>query len=129
MKLLEKTFNNKSEEKKDKIIYLKNYQIPISVTNQFDSCSELTKEEKIFLNFLYSYLLENNFTPNIKYKILSNNTIDVRYNEFQIGRVKLRGRKFKMQLLTINNVKWIEGTLEDFINKIPDWLKYIKTLK
>lgn len=129
MKLLEKTFNNKSEEKKDKIIYLKNYQIPISVTNQFDSCSELTKEEKIFLNFLYSYLLENNFTPNIKYKILSNNTIDVRYNEFQIGRVKLRGRKFKMQLLTTNNVKWIEGTLEDFINKIPDWLKYIKTLK
>lgn len=129
MKLLEKTFNNKSEEKKDKIIYLKNYQIPTSVTNHFDSCSELTKEEKIFLNFLYSYLLENNFTPNIKYKILSNNTIDVRYNEFQIGRVKLRGRKFKMQLLTMNKVKWIEGTLEDFINKIPDWLKYIKTLK
>lgn len=39
--------------------------------------------------------------------------------DFEIGRVKLTGRKYKIQLQLEDGVIWLSGTKEDIFNAIP----------
>ena len=66
---------------------------------------------------------------------MSDGTLNVQYYTMQIGRIKLYGRKSKMQVLRLTNpttldidVLWFECLpLEEYINKINDWILYAKT--
>ena len=56
---------------------------------------------------------------------MSDGTLDVSYHSYPIGKVKLQGRKFSMQILKgMYNFKIITGSVEDFIPHIADWKKY-----
>ena len=56
---------------------------------------------------------------------MSDGTLDVSYHSYPIGKVKLQGRKFCMQILKgMYNFKIITGSVEDFIPYIADWKKY-----
>lgn len=53
-------------------------------------------------------------TFNHEIRRLYDGTID-----FEIGRVKLTGRKYKIQLQLEDGVIWLSGTKEDIFNAIP----------
>jgi hypothetical protein len=47
----------------------------------------------------------------------------------QIGRVKLRGRKYKMQLLDQNNVMWLDiDSYDEAVTNLKQWVKYSQYL-
>ena len=56
---------------------------------------------------------------------MSDGTLDVSYHGYPIGKVKLQGRKFSMQILKgMYNIETITGSVEDFIPHIAVWKKY-----
>ena len=79
-------------------------------------------DEELFFNELFCIVSDG-----IRLERLSDGTINVLYHTYQIGRIKLNGRKHKMQILKgLYGVKWIEGDVYDFIPHIQDWIKYMK---
>ena len=65
----------------------------------------------------------------LKLNRLSDKTLNVQYIDNQIGRIKLQGRKTKMQILTKNIVEWIENEpLEIYIQFIEKWIQYLNRL-
>ena len=48
----------------------------------------------------------------------------------EVGKVKLQGEKYSMQILKgVNRVKTIEGTADIFILYISEWKKYVEKIK
>lgn len=85
----------------------------------------LNDQEQTFLNELMKQLKK--FSGKVQPERMSNNALNVKYNGCQIGRIKLTGRKHWMQILkNMYDVEVIEGELDDFIQNIPEWVKYIK---
>ena len=104
-----------------------NYPIKYNVT-------PVTKEyhvndlENLFFDTLYSSLtpVQNNL---INLRRMSNGTLDTYFGTYPVGKLKLQGRKHSMQILKgMYNVKIIEGSIDDFIPKINEWVKYINRL-
>ena len=92
--------------------------------------NELSIEETEFLTVVCASVENIGRNPALlKLNRLSDKTLNVQYIDMQIGRIKLQGRKKKMQILTKNNVEWIEdGTLENYIQFIGKWMKYLNKL-
>lgn len=87
------------------------------VTNEF---------EESFFERLYDSLPEADRLFIHLYR-MSNGTLSVYYKTYPIGKIKLQGRVFSMQILKgLSSVKYIDGSLEDFLEHIPDWCKYIR---
>ena len=85
----------------------------------------LNNEEQQFFDELEKSLSEikRNFTM----ERLSNGTINVYSNGYYVGKIKLTGRKRWMQILRgETQIKHIDGELNDFIQHIPDWVRYIR---
>ena len=71
--------------------------------------------------------LGGNNVVDIEYK--SGNIINYKINGYQFGRIKLRPKKTKMQIITSNSVQWIEDIdLEQAKKLIPLWIDYCKTI-
>lgn len=71
--------------------------------------------------------LGGNNVVDIEYK--SGNIINYKINGYQFGRIKLRPKKTKMQIITSNSVQWIEDIdLEQAKKLIPIWIDYCKTI-
>lgn len=86
---------------------------------------EFNEDEETFYQALISKLSHLYDESKIECWFLSDNTINFNGPHGQIGRVKLRGRKLKMQILTRDDVEWIEiADLDDAIGRIPEWVKY-----
>uniref|UniRef100_UPI0022E7C138 hypothetical protein n=1 Tax=Weissella confusa TaxID=1583 RepID=UPI0022E7C138 len=53
--------------------------------------------------------------------------LNVRFVNYQIGRIKLVGNKTKMQIpLDLENVEWIEDrSLVYYIEQLPRWFDYL----
>lgn len=85
---------------------------------------ELNEAEKIF----FTELCQVQSNPNgFSIKRMSNGALEVTYNSYYVGKIKLTGRKHWMQILRgLTQQKCIYGELDDFIQHIPDWTKYIK---
>jgi hypothetical protein len=63
------------------------------------------------------------------FDIKSDNTINFMLGNAQIGRVKLRGRKYKMQLLDQNNVMWLDiDSYDEAVTNLKQWVKYSQYL-
>lgn len=86
---------------------------------------ELIKDEELF----FDKLLEKSTNLNGVFSLerLSNGTINVSYNRYPIGKIKLQGRKkYIMYLKNLYDPISVEGELEDLINQIDNWIKYIE---
>jgi DNA polymerase-3 subunit epsilon len=89
--------------------------------------SLLNESEKQFITVLKEQL--GTHQDQLHYNVMSDKTMNFKINDIQIGRVKLSGRKYKMQLLDENNTIWIEiSSVDEAINNIKHWMKYVKTL-
>jgi hypothetical protein len=57
---------------------------------------------------------------------LSDGTINVSYKTYPVGKIKLQGRRHSMLVFTrLYKQNPIEGTMDDFIHGIDDWIKSI----
>ena len=64
----------------------------------------------------------------IKVNRMSDGTLNFCYDGMQIGRVRLQKRKHTMQILTDTDPMVIEGELPDFLERLPDWMKYVRAV-
>lgn len=82
-------------------------------------------EEKYF-NVFFSKLTDAE-KEQIHLKRLCTGIIEPYFKDYPIGKIKLQGRKHSMQILK-SLYKWesIEGTVDDFIDRIDDVIKYMR---
>jgi hypothetical protein len=86
---------------------------------------EQNEKETLFLDEFFAQLPEKE-KHHICLERKANGIISVMCNTYPVGNVKLQGKKFSMQILKgLYTVKMIEGDVDDFIQHIPDWCKYI----
>lgn len=98
----------------------------ISKTSSTGKDYSINEKEELFFSALYKAL-----TPTTNEKIhlnrMSNGTLAVYFGSFPVGKIKLQGRKYWMQILKgLYTVKIIEGDVDDFIEHISDWERYIR---
>lgn len=99
------------------------FRIEKNCTSQKDYV--INEKEESFFECLYDSLTEADRLFIHLYR-MSNGTLSVYYKTYPIGKIKLQGRVFSMQILKgLSSVKNIDGSLEDFLEHIPDWCKYI----
>lgn len=100
------------------------FRIEKNCTSQKDYV--INEKEESFFECLYDSLPEADRLFIHLYR-MSNGTLSVYYKTYPIGKIKLQGRVFSMQILKgLSSVKNIDGSLEDFLKHIPDWCKYIR---
>ena len=85
----------------------------------------LSEQEERFFDELQKSLSEINRT--ITMERLSNGAISVYANSCYVGRIRLTGRKHWMQILRgLTQNKTIYGELDELIQHIPEWIRYIR---
>lgn len=90
-----------------------------------DLLPDLNEQERYFFNELKLAL--STIKRDITAERMSNGVISVYSNSFYVGKIKLSGRKHWMQILRgQTQIKVIDGELDDFIQRIPDWVRYIR---
>ncbi len=115
---------------------------------------QLTELETDFVQILFKFLLQNDLDPKrIAIDRKSDNTLNFQVDgRRQFGRIKLKGRKTKMQVMIPNdkpigkfdnplfdddiiyernnNTTWYEDKPFDFyIEQLPHWINYIQIRK
>jgi hypothetical protein len=94
--------------------------------------NDLSQNELIFFKEFTNLLVKNNINHHlIRLNRLGDETINVRYIDWQIGRIKLRGKVSRIQILKSNSddVKWIENqSLETYMEISQSWITYLKYL-
>ena len=91
--------------------------------------SNLNEMEKNFISELEKRLEAIGLKDKMVFDIKSDNTINFMLGNAQIGRVKLRGRKYKMQLLDQNNVMWLDiDSYDEAVTNLKQWVKYSQYL-
>lgn len=99
--------------------------------NIFDDNS-LSQNELIFFKEFTNLLSKNDINHHlIRLNRLGDETINVRYIDWQIGRIKLRGKVSRIQVLKSNSddVEWIENqTLKTYIETSQRWVSYLQYL-
>lgn len=109
-----------SDEKVPYLIQLDHKYKP----NKKNILINLTEQEELFFDELKKALSEIN--RSITMERLSNGVISVYSNTYYVGKIKLSGRKHWMQVLRgETQIKTIEGEIDDFIQQIPNWIRYI----
>lgn len=91
----------------------------------------ITIEEEEFIAVLMQKLELSKERKLLKLHRLSDKTINVSYDSYPIGKIRLQGRNTSMQiLLDLYDFKVIKDcTNEEYIESIDSWIKYIKKLK
>lgn len=87
------------------------------------------EKEKQFIQTLQDRLMEVGLDDRLHFNILSDKTVNFTIDGMQIGRVKLSGRKFRMQILNDKTVSWLDiKDVSEAIAYIDHWVKYAKRL-
>lgn len=61
---------------------------------------------------------------------LKDGTYNFMYEDIQIGRIKFGKKSSKMQIITKDNVIWLENEpIEVYLENIERWVEYIKEVK
>lgn len=84
--------------------------------------------EKTFFRSLYLQFAALGYAPKLAANRMSDGTLNFCYDGMQIGRVRLQKRKHTMQILMGDEVELLEGELPLFLDNIPRWLEYLKSL-
>lgn len=107
----------------ERMIEMDKYYIPSNSSNPRKTY-QLIPEEELFLDALLQK--SNQLSGKYELRRMSNGTIDVSYCSCPVGKIKLQGRTKNMMVLkNLYDSKNIEGSLDDFINGIDLWIKYI----
>ena len=87
---------------------------------------EVNSDEELYFEKLYSKLTDAENKKIILYRF-SDGSIEPYFNNYPLGKIKLQGRKHYLQILK-SLYKWdvIEGSVEDFINRIEDVVLYLR---
>lgn len=89
---------------------------------------KLSDEEKKFIEEFRNRAKQFAKGSKITYNFRGEN-INFEIKGMQIGRISLNDKKRTMQILTKDNVKWINPiTYEDAIKNIDEWINYMKWL-
>lgn len=97
--------------------------------DQLERLSKLNDNEKKFIAALEEQLTAINKKEQLQYNVMSDRIINFKIQDMQIGRVKLNGRKYRMQILDKDNVLWLDiDTVDEAINNIKHWIKYCRYL-
>lgn len=94
---------------------------------------ELTEDELKFYSALISELNKKNIPGKLTFDRMSDKTLNFAIEPIgQIGRVKIQGRKTRMQFISAVKgsyeieVEWLENlTLDEMIDGIQRWIEYI----
>lgn len=90
------------------------------------------EQEKLFYNAVVKEFASKGVNSIVEVSALSNGMLVYSTPSVgQIGRVKIRGRKTKMQFLRLNNdyldVQWLEDlSVDEMIAKVYKWAEYAK---
>lgn len=90
--------------------------------------NDLSLEETTFFKAFVNVASQRGYNPHLfRLNRLGNKILNVRYVNYQIGRIKLVGNKTKVQILTdLENVEWIEDrSLAYYIEQLPRWFDYL----
>ncbi len=105
-----------------------NYEMQLKA-DQAERLAKLNDMEKAFIKEVEDRLKLINLGDRLTYDVKSDRVINFQCGNYQFGRIKLRGKQFKMQLLDKNNVMWIDiDTLEEAILNLKHWIKYCEYL-
>lgn len=94
----------------------------------------LNEDELRFSNAVASALLDAGIYQPLQLTYKSGNVIDYSFaapsgGAYQIGRIKLRGKTNRIQILTADEVFWFEDIdCDTAITLIEHWVSYAKTL-
>lgn len=103
---------------------------------------EKRANRKIELQELFSFLNENeqkfitaleeslpDGDNELSYRVMSDKVIDFTINGLPIGRVKLSGRKYKMQIRSHGSAIWLDiESLDEALLNIKHWTKYTQKI-
>lgn len=91
----------------------------------------ITEEEEEFIVVLMQKLEQSKEKKLLKLHRLSDKTINVSYDSYPIGKIKLQGQKTSMQiLLDLYDHKVIRDCPKvEYNDSIDLWIKYIKKMK
>lgn len=95
--------------------------------------SELNEVETDFIKYVQKTFKKQYPKANFEYNVLSDKTLNFTIDRMQVGRVKLRGKKMGMQILTKVDSKWLDIKSLDLVpkakKKVSLWIRYYKTQK
>ena len=87
---------------------------------------EVNHDEELYFEKLFSKLSDVENRRIVLYR-MSNGSIEPHFGTYPLGKIKLQGRKYSMQILkSLYRSDVIEGTVEDFIERIDDVILYIR---
>jgi hypothetical protein len=85
---------------------------------------EVIEAERLFLDSLLQKT--TSLKGEFSLSRMSNGTINVSYNTYPVGKIKLQSRKHQMMYMkNLYDSVSINGELQDFIEGIDFWIKYI----
>lgn len=87
---------------------------------------ELNMDEELYFETLYSKLTDAENQKIILHRF-SDGKIEPYFNGYPLGKIKLQGRNNYLQILkSLYKYEVIEGSVEDFINRIDDVIMYLR---
>lgn len=101
-----------------------NYPIRSNTSKNFT----VNEKEEEFFGELYSRLSTEQNRSIFLFR-MSDGTLSAEFKHYPIGKVKLQGRKYWIQILKGSyGVKVFEGNLDLLKSHIEDWVKYLNKL-
>ena len=101
------------------------YQIKYNV-NPPTKLYEINADEELFFKTFSLKLTESDNRCIILHR-MSNGTLEICFDNYPLGKIKLQGRKQSMQILkSLYKYEVIEGNVKDFIERIDDVILYMK---
>lgn len=83
---------------------------------------QVNEQEELFFSELSKVIKSGRITL-IR---MSNGALSVNYNGYPVGKIKLQGRKYWMQILKdLDSSTCVDGSVDLFIERISDWKRYI----
>lgn len=95
--------------------------------NIFDD-NNLSPEERQFFQAFVKVAVSRGYDPRLfRLNRLGDKTINVRFIDYQIGRIKLYDRKTSMQIIhNLEDAQWVEdNSLDYYIEQLPSWFDYL----
>ena len=87
---------------------------------------EVNVDEKLYFEKLHSKLADAENQKIILYRF-SDGKIEPYFNGYPLGKIKLQGRNHYLQILkSLYKYEVVEGSVEDFINRIDDVVLYLR---
>lgn len=102
------------------------FKMQYTIKQNSSKSYDVNSDEELYFNTLYSKLTDFE-NKQIHLHRLSNGSLETYFGTYPLGKVKLQGRKHYMQILK-SLYKWesIEGTIQDFLPRIDDVIKYLR---